>query len=170
MEIIVIEIFFKKILSIQLACLHSRLHFRPKTPPPDYEPPCHLLPADDPLTAADLPFSLELQAPFAPGAFPDATSFVAGPFTLDDAVDDVPVTDTRQVAERSDGEEDETTVGCSRFSVRDGSGGKRREVRVESTLTSPRLNSVEGKARGAATEEAVGSANGLWTQFALNSE
>ncbi|XP_018333423.1 uncharacterized protein LOC108742649 isoform X2 [Agrilus planipennis] len=79
------------------------LHFRPKTPPPDYEPPCHLLPTDDEtfIPGANTPFTLELQPLDAPSSvLSDTSAFVTTPFTLDDlyAVNAavVPITDTRQ--------------------------------------------------------------------------
>ncbi|KAK4885725.1 hypothetical protein RN001_001996 [Aquatica leii] len=81
------------------------LHFRPKTPPPDYEPPCHLLPADDDIfvPSANTPFSLEIQMLEAPSALLDTSNFVTAPFSLEEMISsnsmDVPVTDTRQISD-----------------------------------------------------------------------
>ncbi|XP_066260751.1 enhancer of polycomb homolog 1 [Euwallacea similis] len=63
------------------------LHFRPKTPPPDYEPPCHLLPADDPcpFSGGALPsFQMEVE-PLDPASsvFVDSSPFLSEPFELD---------------------------------------------------------------------------------------
>ncbi|KAF2887881.1 hypothetical protein ILUMI_18292, partial [Ignelater luminosus] len=81
-----------------------RLHFRPKTPPPDYEPPCHLLPADDDtfIPSANTPFTLEIQTLEAPSSLLDTSTFLTTPFTLEDLCPistEVPVTDTRQFSD-----------------------------------------------------------------------
>lgn len=77
-----------------------RLHFRPKTPPPDYEPPCHLLPCDDAIFTprANQPFSMEIIPIEPPSSLLDTTSFVTDPFILNenDLDMNVPITDTRQ--------------------------------------------------------------------------
>lgn len=93
-------------LWLDLYCLVWRLHFRPNTPPPGHEPPCHLLPAEDDtfVPSANMPFSLEVQTlDEASSIFLDASPFLTVPYTIDDlytssssSVTDVPVTDTRQ--------------------------------------------------------------------------
>ncbi|KAK9717332.1 Enhancer of polycomb-like [Popillia japonica] len=80
------------------------LHFRPKTPPPDYEPPCYMLPPEDPtfIPSANMPFSLELRLAdnFSnSNILLDSSTFVTAPFLSDDftlELPEVPVTDTRQ--------------------------------------------------------------------------
>lgn len=78
------------------------LHFRPKTPPSNYEPPCHLLPAEDDvfIPSANTPFSLEIQTLEAPSSLLDTSNFVTTPFSLEEIIAsnniEVPVTDTRQ--------------------------------------------------------------------------
>ncbi|KAI4467760.1 enhancer of polycomb [Holotrichia oblita] len=80
------------------------LHFRPKTPPPDYEPPCYMLPPEDPtfIPSANMPFSLELRLAdnsSSSNILLDSSTFVTAPFLSDDFTLDlpeVPVTDTRQ--------------------------------------------------------------------------
>ncbi|VEN50993.1 unnamed protein product [Callosobruchus maculatus] len=136
------------------------LHFRPKTPPADWEPPCDMLLMEDtffsPLSGA--PFSMEVQ-PLEGGE-----SFVTEPVSFANCLSpdssdteppalEVPVTDTRQQPEETGGRgEDEwwcsgasgdgrgnddddddagDIVGCSRFTV---TGGRRNS----STLTSPK--------------------------------
>lgn len=143
-----------------------RLHFRPKTPPPDYQPPCHLLPADDPtfIPSANTPFSLELEVlDEAPSTVLDASSFVTAPFTLEDLGLEVPITDTRQSSDKNvqtgvsasagpntlnssvsnvdldddDGGDETRTICCSKFRVLDKCASSKKH---SSTLTSPKLN------------------------------
>lgn len=75
-----------------------RLHFRPKTPPAGYEPPCHLLPPEDTtfIPSANTHFSLEMKVLDSPSTFLDTSTFVTSPFLFEDLDWDVPVTDTRQ--------------------------------------------------------------------------
>ncbi|KAF5304769.1 hypothetical protein FQA39_LY09546 [Lamprigera yunnana] len=81
------------------------LHFRPKTPPTNFEPPCHLLPADDDIfiPSANTPFSLEIQTLEAPSSLLDTSNFITTPFSLEEMTScnsvDVPVTDTRQLSD-----------------------------------------------------------------------
>lgn len=67
--------------------MNFRLHFRPKTPPPDYEPPCHLLPPDESPFANDaLPsFQMEIEPlePLGGSVLLDHTPFVTDMFELD---------------------------------------------------------------------------------------
>ncbi|KAL1500742.1 hypothetical protein ABEB36_006187 [Hypothenemus hampei] len=61
------------------------LHFRPKTPPPDYEPPCNLLPPDDPWCAANsLPsFQVEIEPLEGSTILLDHSLFTSETFELD---------------------------------------------------------------------------------------
>lgn len=82
------------------------LHFRPKTPPPGYEPPCHLLPVEDStfLPNANTPFTLEVRPLDSTSTLLDSSTFITSPFLLDDLTMsslDVPVTDTRQSSEKN---------------------------------------------------------------------
>ncbi|KAJ8957654.1 hypothetical protein NQ318_017546 [Aromia moschata] len=116
------------------------LHFRPKTPPPDYEPPCDMLLSSDTFfnPSANAPFSMEIQTlDGAGGSLLDASTFVADPFAFDGVADlpDTPVTDTRQATALPDGDgasdggahlddgdpdsDPHRTIGCSRFTVTD---------------------------------------------------
>lgn len=75
------------------------LHFRPKTPPADYEPPCHMLPADDPIftPSANTPFAMEILPFDSPSSLLDNSTFLTDPFMLSNDIDfTVPITDTRQ--------------------------------------------------------------------------
>nr|KAH0807890.1 hypothetical protein GEV33_014902 [Tenebrio molitor] len=80
------------------------LHFRPKTPPPDQEPPCGLLPASESyfVPGANTSFSIEVQSMETPSTLLDASAFLTDPFTFDnlDSTEDVPVTDTRQSSDK----------------------------------------------------------------------
>lgn len=128
----------------------SRLHFRPKTPPPIKEEPS----APDPLfnPASTAPITIELQnlTSDLPTSLLDDTLFTTSPFTLQDLYADtmapatpVPFDDTRQ------------TFGCSRFSVScdgdsdsacgsvvDSCSPNKIQSILSSTLTSPKFNSV----------------------------
>lgn len=81
----------------------SRLHFRPKTPPPSYESPCYLLPPEESTfnPDANVAFSLELRALDESSVLLDSSTFTTPPFLLGEmssegVCEDVPVTDTRQ--------------------------------------------------------------------------
>ncbi|CAH2005786.1 unnamed protein product [Acanthoscelides obtectus] len=94
------------------------LHFRPKTPPADWEPPCDMLMMEDsffsPLSGT--PFSMEVQPLEGTGE-----SYVTEPFSFANCLSsessmdtmepppaqEVPVTDTRQQLEESGGRGDE---------------------------------------------------------------
>lgn len=197
-----------------------RLHFRPKTPPPSYEPPCHLLPADD-LTfipSANVPYTMELQVlDEMPSTVLDTSSFVTAPFTFDDlemdTLEEIPITDTRQQQQQQqssdnknvqrganaglitlnssvsnietdnddDGDDEIRTICCSRFKVLDkcASSNKKHSV-VSSTLTSPKLNSVNISSSDGRQQQQQqrqmndnllsNNANGLLTQFGLDGE
>ncbi|KAJ8977026.1 hypothetical protein NQ317_013475 [Molorchus minor] len=79
-----------------------RLHFRPKTPPPDYEPPCDMLLSQDTFfnPSANTPFSMEIQTLDAPSSMLlDTSVFITDPFTFDNLDGlDTPITDTRQLS------------------------------------------------------------------------
>ncbi|KAJ8925543.1 hypothetical protein NQ315_009383 [Exocentrus adspersus] len=80
------------------------LHFRPKTPPPDYEPPCDMLLSQDTFfnPSANIPFSMEIQTLEAPSStLLDTSTFITDPFTFDNLELDTPVTDTRQSGDRN---------------------------------------------------------------------
>lgn len=80
-----------------------RLHFRPKTPPPDYEPPCDMLLSPDTFfnPSANMPFSMEIQTLEAPSStLLDTSTFITDPFMFDNLDLDTPVTDTRQSSDR----------------------------------------------------------------------
>lgn len=62
-----------------------RLHFRPKTPPPDWEPPCDMLLCQDTFfdpCNANAPFSMEIQTldPANNTLLSDKTSYITEPF------------------------------------------------------------------------------------------
>lgn len=91
-------------LGLRYKCAFSRLHFRPKTPPPDYEPPCDMLLSQDTFfnPSANTPFSMEIQMLEAPSStLLDTSTFVTDPFTFDSLDLDTPVTDTRQSGDRN---------------------------------------------------------------------
>ncbi|EFA06113.2 enhancer of polycomb homolog 1 [Tribolium castaneum] len=205
------------------------LHFRPKTPPPDEESPCSLLPFSESyfVPGANMSFSIEVQSLETPSTLLDTSAFLTDPFTFDnlDSIEDVPVTDTRQSSDKivqtginlnvnvglntltpsvndnsssvfsnsnanltdsikledatsssTSDENDERTIGCSRFYVSDLGVTKKNQTSktqtVTSTLTSPKFNSVnavsEGWSRSTATEGPLTNTNGLLSQFGLD--
>nr|XP_023019140.1 enhancer of polycomb homolog 1 [Leptinotarsa decemlineata] len=75
------------------------LHFRPKTPPPDYEPPCNMLLSQETFfdPSANTPFSMEIQTLEAPSStLLDTSTYITDPFTFDNLELETTVTDTRQ--------------------------------------------------------------------------
>ena len=82
----------------------------------------------------------------------------------------------------SSDENDERTIGCSRFHVSDLGGASRAVAAAaaaasktkapSSTLTSPKFNSVnavsDGRTRSSTTEGSLGNTNGLLSQFGLD--
>lgn len=159
------------------------MHFRPKTPPPDYEPTCHLLPPLDTSfnPTSGLPFTLEIRPTEPSTSLLDQSTFLSSTFLLDDlGMDtlDVPVTDTRQenVVFEVDAllEDSRTDVGCSKFIVTDkskeSSSGDKKQVLLTSTLTSPKMNCCSTKdvrIRQTTVSDSV-TANGLVAQFGID--
>lgn len=79
--------FYKSEINRENTILHCccRLHFRPKTPPPDWEPPCDMLFCQDTFfdpCSANTPFSMEVQPldPTNNSLLLDKSSFVTEPF------------------------------------------------------------------------------------------
>ncbi|CAH1116786.1 unnamed protein product [Phaedon cochleariae] len=123
------------------------LHFRPKTPPPDHEPPCNMLLSEDTFfnPSANMPFSMEIQTlDTRSSTLLDTSTYITDPFTLDNLDLDTAVTDTRQslssalntlipsvsstsnvlyndsfLLSESSNDSDYRTIGCSNFSVVD---------------------------------------------------
>lgn len=150
---------------------YFRLHFRPKTPPPEYEPPCDMLLSQDSFfnPSANTPFSMEIQTLDAPSStLLDTSTFVTDPFMLNNLDLDIPVTDTRQspintltsnVSDvRTDNDSSDSsdsdyrTIGCSSFNISDSCSSadwatgtrhqQKKTTSSSSTLTSPKFNSV----------------------------
>ncbi|XP_065167332.1 enhancer of polycomb homolog 1 [Atheta coriaria] len=171
-----------EMLEILQSVRRDWLHFRPKTPPPDWSPPCDMLPADEAFApSANTPFSLELRTLDDSDLFTEQ-SFVSAPLLLDyDLLPEVPVTDTRQASSThspppntliSTRRDDDHVVGCSRFSVSDGTAhgtvSKKSDrllctVSSTSTFASPKLlNSVAATpASPAAARAAIAAASGV---------
>lgn len=131
----------------------TRLHFRPKTPPPIKEESTCVL--DDTIFSptSTVPITIELQnlTSDQPTSLLDDTLFTTSPFTLNDLYSDtVEFDDTRQVSlvdpvlNR--------TFGCSKFnvvsdcvsvnSVYEQCETNKKHSILSSTLTSPKYNSV----------------------------
>lgn len=119
----------------------SRLHFRPKTPPPDYESPCDMLLSEETFfNPSANPFSMEIQTLDAPSStLLDTSTFVSDPFSLDqldlDTRQPLVVSSTLNtlipsvssdnndidnlLSSDSSSDSDFRTIGCSNFSVND---------------------------------------------------
>ncbi|XP_076269044.1 enhancer of Polycomb isoform X2 [Rhynchophorus ferrugineus] len=141
------------------------MHFRPKTPPPDYEPPNHLLPPDDPPFANDQlpPFQVEVQP--LDGLFLDRSTFVSDLFDLDRRWTEgeapsfgppIVLFDEMAVPEETSCK----TVGVSTFTLRDAGGEA-----VESRPPTNRIAAVDEE-----LDSDVGSTNGLIPQIGFSAE
>lgn len=116
------------------------LHFRPKTPPPDYEVPCDMLHTEETFFDPSAnTFSMEIQTLDAPSStLLDTSTFISDPFTLDHLDLDtrqissavstlntlIPsVSDSNEIdilsSDSSSSDSDFRTIGCSNFKVND---------------------------------------------------
>ncbi|CAG9859413.1 unnamed protein product [Phyllotreta striolata] len=117
------------------------LHFRPKTPPPDYEVPCDMLLSEETFFSPSAnTFSMEIQTLDAPSStLLDTSTFISDPFSLDQldldsrqslsassalntlipSVSSDKINDIDNVLSDSSSDSDFRTIGCSNFSVND---------------------------------------------------
>ncbi|XP_056632876.1 enhancer of polycomb homolog 1 [Diorhabda sublineata] len=131
------------------------LHFRPKTPPPDYEVPCDMLHTEESFFDPSAnTFSMEIQTLDAPSStLLDTSTFISDPFTLDHMDLDtrqispavstlntlIPsVSDSNEVdnlsSDSSNSDSDFRTIGCSNFKVND-LGMNDSNVMMNTTVT-----------------------------------
>ncbi|KAH1000864.1 enhancer of polycomb homolog 1 [Dendroctonus ponderosae] len=150
------------------------LHFRPKTPPPDYEPPCHMLPADElPFANVTLPsFQVEiesLESPSVVSVMLDQGPFVTDLFELDRRWSDESSYAKQgpqgSIFEDEDEEELENswrTAGASSFTLKDAGG--------ENIMRSESGGKVAGAFESCNEEQDVGSTNGLIPQLGFTAD
>ncbi|XP_028142187.1 enhancer of polycomb homolog 1 [Diabrotica virgifera virgifera] len=141
------------------------LHFRPKTPPPDYEVPCDMLHSEETFFDPSAnTFSMEIQTLDAPSStFLDTSTFVSDPFTLDqldlDSRQLLPAASTLNTlipsvssdsnendnflsSDSSSSDSDFRTIGCSNFKVND-LGLNDSNVTTSSTMTKSQQTKVQ---------------------------
>ncbi|XP_050295924.1 enhancer of polycomb homolog 1 [Anthonomus grandis grandis] len=153
------------------ALRRDMLHFRPKTPPEGYEPPCHLLPPDDPPFANDsLPsFQMEVEPVDSSLFLLDRGPFLTDTFELDRRWAEEPPQD---IFEESPEDENAAwrNVGVSCFTLTD-AGGERKgrsggpddsgsffDEDLEYDSLSGRKNDLMDTSQGG---QEIGSTNGL---------
>ncbi|XP_060533052.1 enhancer of polycomb homolog 1 [Cylas formicarius] len=161
------------------------LHFRPKTPSPTWEPPCFMLPPDDPpFTSTSIPpFSMEVQPldPSSSSLLQDQSPFFTDLFDLERRWVDADVADTEGSSSPYNQDfyldyamEDSNvdTVGVSKFTLIDAGGMQipafeDKPHRIQKKLGTEKIMGSVGTHQ-APTE--VGSTNGLITQVEFPTE
>lgn len=171
---------------LDIPIFHFRLHFRPKTPPLDYEPPCHLLPPEESPFANDaLPaFHMEIE-PLEPPCSTlllDQSPFVTDLFELDRRWPEEDTASTlgpqgpifeddsyHQEEQEEDEDGDDTswrTVGVSSFTLTDAGG---EALLSRGVFVADEVSGLEDKScgskEGCGESQEVGSTNGLISQI-----